>query len=86
MRVRRLPVTDRIVDGDESVVLVGHTVVHLSALPTAILDAAADWTEITALAATLETQFGPPPADASSVAAIERTVHDLRDQGLIDCG
>ena len=85
MRVRRVPVTDRIVDGDESVVLVGHTVVHLSALPTAILDAAADWTEITDLAATLETQFGPPPDDASSVAATERSVHDLRDQGLIDC-
>ena len=85
MRVRRQPVSDRVVDGDESVVLVDHTVIHLSAIPTAILAATDGWTDITDLAATLESEFGPPPDESDSVAATERTVLDLQDLGLIEC-
>ena len=85
MKVRRAAMTDRFVDDGESVVLVDHMVVRLSALPTAILESAATWTEVADLAAMLERQFGPPPDGLDAVAAAERTVRELRDQGLIEC-
>jgi hypothetical protein len=84
MRVRRTPVTDRFVDDDESVVLVDHVVVRLSALPTAILEAAEKWTEVTDLAAMLERQFGSPSDDEDALAATERTLRELQDNGLIE--
>jgi hypothetical protein len=84
MRVRRVAVTDRFVEDGESVVLVDHAVIRLSALPTAILEAIATWTEVDDLAAMLERQFGPPPDGGDSSAATERTLRELHERGLIE--
>ncbi len=69
MRFRRAEVVDRLVVGDECVVLMDNLVVHLSAVPTAILEQIADWTEVTDIAAQLETHFGPPPDGAVTLSA-----------------
>lgn len=83
MRVRRSAVSDRLVFGDESVVLIGDVVVHLSELPTAVLETITEWTDVDDVMAMLEQRFGPPP-DSSSFAATEATLRELEALGLVD--
>jgi hypothetical protein len=83
VRVRALPVLDRVERGGESVVLVGRQVVRLSALATALVLACGDWCTVEELTGELVAQFGDPPSgDARSVTAA--ALPDLRDQGLVE--
>jgi hypothetical protein len=84
MKIRAAPVTDQFRHEDECVVLVDHMVVHLSALPTAILELAADWIELAALGLELERRFGPAPDGTET--AMERAVLELHEQGLVERG
>lgn len=84
MRARRLEIIDQVVDGDESVVLVGHTVVRLSPLATAILAELTDWTEATAITNAMTETFGPPPEGTDALGAIEAALLDLAGQELIE--
>jgi hypothetical protein len=84
MRARRLDILDQVVDGDESVVLVGHTVVRLSPLATAILTEIEHWTESSVLAETMARIFGPPPQGTDPVAAVEGALVDMEAQGLLE--
>jgi hypothetical protein len=83
VKVRRTAVTDSFVFEDESVVLVDHLVVHLSEIPTAILKMAAEWTELTDVADILVNRFGSAPHD--HLAATQRVVQELQNQGLVEC-
>lgn len=85
MKCRSAAVTDWIVEGDESVVMINDRVMHLSALPTAILSAAGDWTDLSELVAVLEQKFGPAPNGENPMLATERYVRELEDQGLVEC-
>ena len=84
MRFRSTPVTDRLVVGDESVVLVDNVVIHLSPVPTAIYDQIGEWADLPEIAEALETRFGPPPDGATTLIATESALRDLEDQGLVE--
>ena len=86
MRVRRLPVTDRVDSDGESLVLVGNTVVRLSPLATRLLDHCEDWTEVRVLAERLVGELGPPPDGMDVREAVEYTVDALAGQGLVERG
>lgn len=83
-RVRRLPVVDEYVEGGESAVFVGETVVTLSHVPTAMLAVLGEeWTEVAALEAALVERFGAP--DGGSVAeAVEAVVRTLVSHDLLE--
>lgn len=83
MRVRRLPVTDRVDRAGESVVLVGQVVVRLSALATRLLDHCDDWTDVATLTEQLVSEFGLPPDGADPRGATEATVDALVARGLL---
>jgi hypothetical protein len=84
MRARRLEIIDQVVEGDESVVLVGHTVIRLSPLATALLAELEEWTASSALTAAMTDVFGPPPEGTDAVAAVEAALMDMAGQGLIE--
>jgi hypothetical protein len=84
MRARRLEIIDQVVDGDESAVLVGHTVVRLSPLATAILAELTGWTESSALTRAMTEIFGPPPEGTDALGAIEAALLDMADQELVE--
>jgi hypothetical protein len=86
VRVRRLPVTDRVDRDGESVVLVGDTVVRLSTLATRLLDRAEGWTDVGLLADHLVAEFGPPPDGKDAHQAAEAAVDALVTQGLLERG
>jgi hypothetical protein len=84
VKVRRLPVVDRVVRDGESVVLVGREVIRLSALATHLLDRCADWTDLDDLTAALLAEFGNTPPGVEPRAATEAAVTTLAEQGLVD--
>lgn len=84
MRVRRLPVTDRVDRDGESVVLVGHTVVRLSPLATLLLDRCGGWTDLGVLADQLVAELGPPPDGVVARQAAESAADALAAQGLLE--
>lgn len=86
MKVRRLPVVDRVVRDGESVVLVGRQVTRLSALATHLLDRCTDWTELDDLTAALLAEFGTTPQGVDPRAATEAAVTTLAEQGLVEIG
>jgi hypothetical protein len=86
VKVRRLGVDDRVDRDGEAVVLVGDHVVRLSALATALLDAATDWVDEEELAAVLVAGFGDPPDGAGAGELTRRAVDDLAAQGLVERG
>ena len=86
MKVRRLGVDDRVDRDGEAVVLVGDHVVRLSALATALLDAATDWVDEEVLAAVLVAGFGDPPDGVGAGELTRRAVDILAAQGLVERG
>lgn len=84
MRVRRLPLTDRVDRDGESVVLVGHTVVRLSGLATVLLDGCAGWTDLDVLTDLVVTELGPPPDGVDPRPAVASTADALVAQGLLE--
>jgi hypothetical protein len=84
MRVRRLPVTDRVDRDGECVVLVGDTVVRLSALATLLLDGCEDWTGVDVLTEQLVAQLGRPPDGADPRRVVEDAVDSLVARGLLE--
>ena len=86
MRVRRLPVADRVDRDGESVVLVDREVVRLSAVATALLDACPDWTEEERLVAVLVERFGPPPGGEDPVLLVDRALATLTVHRLVERG
>ena len=86
MKVRRLPVVDRVVREGESVVLLGREVIRLSALATHLLDRCADWTDLDDLTAALLAEFGDTPPGVDPLAATEAAVSTLAEQGLVERG
>ncbi len=95
LRVRRAPVADWYVDGDDSAVMVGANVVVLSQLATAvlqILDGDGDgdggagdgaWTDATVLTAGLVERFGEP-AGLDVHAATAAVLADLAEQQVVE--
>jgi hypothetical protein len=84
VRARRLDIVDQVVEDGESVVLVGHTVVKLSPLATAILAELADWTEIETVSRAMIEIFGSPPEGTDATAAIEAAILDMAGQNLLE--
>lgn len=84
MRVRRLPVADRVDRDGACVVLVGSTVVRLSPVATLLLDRCADWTEVDTLEGHLVAELGDPPDGVDAQQAAESTVDALVAQGLLE--
>lgn len=84
MKVRHITLLDHLVEGDESVVMFGAQVVHLSAIPTAILEASTEWVDLKDLAKMLEQRFGTPEAGVGAEAATGRIVGELTQLGLIE--
>lgn len=84
MRARRLPVADRVDRDGESVVLVGHEVVRLSALATALLDACAEWTEEERLVSLLVDRFGAPPGGGDPAVLVSGALTTLATHGLVE--
>jgi hypothetical protein len=84
MRLRAVTVMDRYVGTDgRSVLLVGHRVVLLSEIATALLEALGDvWTDLVAVAAVLEDRFGAPDG-TSVIAATDGVARQLAEQGLV---
>ena len=83
MRVRALPIADRIADGGESVVMVGPIVVWLSPIATAILNEIDTWTDMSDLAASLERTLGTP-VDGDTTTLVAEAVASLADQRLLE--
>lgn len=92
LRVRRAPVADWYVEGEESAVMVGATVVVLSALATAVLEildgagsgAGADgWTDTAVVTAGLVELFGAPDG-VDAHAATATVLADLAEQGVVE--
>ena len=88
LRVRRAPVADWYVEGEESAVMVGATVVVLSALATAVLEildgAGSDaWTDAEVVTAGLVERFGEPEGlDVHATTA--DVLADLGEQRLVE--
>ncbi|HEY1134938.1 MAG TPA: hypothetical protein VGE77_10200 [Nocardioides sp.] len=94
LRVRRAPVADWYVEGDDSAVMVGANVLVLSALATAVLETldAADgpdgqdagaWTDATVVTAALVERFGAP--DGVDVHEVTATaLADLAAQHVVE--
>ena len=84
MRVRRRPVLDEYVDGDESAVMVGDQVVVLSALATTLLALIGDEeTETAFLAQQLIKRYGPPSDDLDGLKSTQEALNDLETNGLV---
>jgi hypothetical protein len=84
MRVRRVPVVDEYVDGEEAAVFVDDNVVVLSPLATYLLGLVADdWTELTTLAEALVGAFGHPPTGESAAEATADALRTLEAQGIV---
>lgn len=85
MRVRRLPVTDVYVEGDEAVVFVGGNVVALSALATTALLAIDErGSDSATIAARLVHRFGAPPEGVDALEMAESTLRALAEQSIIE--
>lgn len=84
MRARRLPILDQVSEDGESVVLVGNSVVRLSALATALLADMSEWTESRVLAQSMSKVFGPPPPDTAALDVVETAIRELAAQGLVE--
>ena len=84
MRVRRLPVTDRVDRDGESLVLVGHTVVRLSALATVLVDRCEAWTGLDGLTDQVVAELGAPPGGTDPRQAVESAADALVAQGLLE--
>jgi hypothetical protein len=84
VRVRRLPVTDRVDRAGESVVLVGHEVVRLSALATLLVDRCEGWTDVGVLAEHLVAEVGPPPDGEDARQLAESAIVALVAHGLLE--
>jgi hypothetical protein len=90
LRVRRAPVADWYVEGEESAVMVGATVVVLSALATAVLEildaertADEGWVAATVVTAGLVERFGEPEGlDVHATTA--DVLADLAEQRLVE--
>jgi hypothetical protein len=79
-------VDDRVDRGGEAVVLVGDQVVRLSALATALLDAATDWCDEEELVRALVARFGEPSDGPDAQELTRRAVDDLESRGLLERG
>jgi hypothetical protein len=77
-------VTDRVDRDGESVVLVGQTVVRLSAMATLLLDGCEDWIDVGVLAEHLVAELGPPPDGAEPRRVVESAVDSLVARGLLE--
>lgn len=86
MRVRGRPVADRVDRGGESIVLVGQTVVRLSALATLLVDRCAGWTGVDDLTEHVVAELGPPPDGEDPRRIVEDAVDSLAAQGLLERG
>ena len=86
MRVRRLPLTDRVDRDGESVVLVGHTVVRLSPVATVLLDRCEAWTDLDVLTDQVVAALGPAPQGVDPRRAVGSAAEALVAQGLLERG
>jgi hypothetical protein len=85
--VRRLPVQDEVVDGEESVVLVDGRVLVLSPVATTILSLIGqDCVSLSRIVEGLVTAFGDPDGNVGIVAMTESALHDLCCEGLVNLG
>ncbi|WP_195908194.1 hypothetical protein [Nostocoides sp. HKS02] len=75
---------DRVDREGEAVVLVDRQVVHLSALAVVLLDACADWTEVSQLVEVAVARCGPTPEGVDPREATAAALSELHDQGLVD--
>lgn len=82
MRVRRTPVRDEVVRGDEAVVLVDSQVLRVSSLAHSLRELAADWTGLEELADLLAQRHGAPDGDAHEL--LRTVVADLEAAGLVE--
>jgi hypothetical protein len=80
MRIRRLPVADELMIGDELVVLLDDTVLVLSAAASSALDhlVTGVWTSSERLVAHLEASVGLPDDGASAVSWLVSRLEDAR--------
>ena len=86
MRVRRLPVIDEYVAGDEAVVFAAGQVVALSELATAVLFAIeSPWTEQSTIAVELVARFGDPAQGTDPMELTRTTLESLIELRLVEC-
>lgn len=84
MRVRRLPVVDEYVDGDQMAVFAAGQVTVLSAVASATLKAVgSEWTPVQAVAGAVVKAVGPPP-EVSPDDAITGILTTLQNLGLVE--
>ena len=85
MRVRRLPSHDLVVDGGESAVYVGDSVVVLSPVSTTVLTALREdaWSAAPDIAAIVVNRYGNPP-EGSALEAVSAVVDELAGLGLVE--
>jgi len=81
--LRRAPVDVLEVDGESLVLIDEVRVVRLSPIATTIYALATSPLPLPALAAAVESRFGPPP-HGSTAAAVSSVLSDLRAAGLVD--
>ncbi len=84
MKVRRGAIADQVVLDGESVVLVGHTLLRLSPLPTAILEHTNTWVETADLVGSVTAALSSPPDNIDPVVVIERVIAELLDEGVLE--
>lgn len=82
MRVRRAPVLDEVVRGEEAVVLVQGQILRVSALAHSVRELTGDWTDLGDLAVALAARHGEPEGDP--VELLRAVVADLEAAGLVE--
>ncbi len=86
MRVRRLPVVDEYLEGDELVVFAEGRVVALSELATAaLLSFGSEWAEDTVVAADLVSRFGEPAEGTDPMVLTQTTLESLATMRIVEC-
>ena len=84
MRVRRLPVVDEYVEDGRRALHLGSTVIALSELGSAVLEAIGPaWTDLEDVTAALVARFGAPP-DRDATSVTREAVEDLRAQRVLE--
>ena len=84
MTIRRLALHDFYLRDDESVAMVGTTVVRLPELSTWIVMSATEWISVDSLARGLVERFGPPPPGTSSRQVAVSAVAELAKLGIVE--
>lgn len=82
--IRRSTLHDLYVRNNESVAMVGTTVVRLPELSTWIVISANEWTSVDSVADGLVERFGPPPQGKSARQLAESALTELAELRIVE--